>query len=46
MANFVTTESASLMVQVALINRQIDVSFNAESLFRLWAQWPHRLLLC
>ncbi|MGV7961506.1 alpha-hydroxy-acid oxidizing protein [Photorhabdus tasmaniensis] len=45
LANFVTSESTSLAVQAALMNRQMDASFDAESLSRLRALWPHKLLI-
>lgn len=45
LANFVTSQSTSLEVQAALMSRQMDTSFNAESLKRIREIWPHTLLV-
>lgn len=45
LANFVSSEAQSLEVQAALMNRQMDTSFNLESLKLIREMWPHTLLV-
>lgn len=45
LANFVTSEANSLEVQAALMSRQMDASFDLESLKRIREIWPHTLLV-
>ena len=45
LANFVTSQSTSLEVQAALMSRQMDATFDTESLKRIREIWPHTLLL-
>ncbi len=45
LANFVMTENIGVDVQVAVMSRQMDASFNWQSLEQLRALWPHKLLV-
>ena len=45
LANFVTSEINSLEVQATLMSRQMDASFNSESLKKIREIWPHTLLV-
>lgn len=45
LANFVTSEIKNLEVQAALMSRQMDASFNSESLKKIREIWPHTLLV-
>ncbi|MHA3084191.1 alpha-hydroxy-acid oxidizing protein [Acinetobacter sp. ANC 5383] len=45
LANFVSSEAQSIEVQAALMNRQMDTSFNLESLKKIREIWPHTLLV-
>lgn len=45
LANFVTAEASSLEVQNAIMSRQMDTGFNQESLERIRALWPYKLLV-
>ncbi|WP_416414252.1 alpha-hydroxy-acid oxidizing protein [Pantoea sp. App145] len=45
LANFVTAETSSLEMQAAIMSRQMDASFDQQSLRRLRDIWPHRLLV-
>lgn len=45
LANFKTSENHGLEAQAAVMNRQMDASFNPESLRRIRDIWPHRLLV-
>lgn len=45
LANFVTSKTDSLEVQAAIMKRQMDASFNQESLKRIRDIWPHQLLV-
>lgn len=45
LANFVSSEAHSLEVQNALLNRQMDTTFNLESLKKIRDIWPHTLLV-
>lgn len=44
-ANFITSETQSLEVQAALMNRQMDTSFDLESLKKIRDLWPHTLIV-
>ncbi|MDE1476879.1 alpha-hydroxy-acid oxidizing protein [Xenorhabdus bovienii] len=45
LANFVTSENVNSDIQAAMMNRQMDASFNWQSLEMLRALWPHKLLV-
>ena len=45
LANFVSSEAHSLEVQNALLKRQMDTTFNLESLKKIRDLWPHTLLV-
>ena len=45
LANFVSSKTDSLDIQVAIMKRQMDASFNQESLKRIREIWPHQLLV-
>ena len=45
LANFVSAKTDSLDIQVAIMKRQMDASFNQESLKRIREIWPHQLLV-
>lgn len=45
LANFVTAETSSLEMQAAIMSRQMDASFNTESLKRIREMWPHTLIV-
>lgn len=45
LANFVSAESGSLEAQAAVMSRQMDAGFNAQSLTRIREIWPHKLLV-
>jgi (S)-mandelate dehydrogenase len=43
--NFVSDAATDVEMQAALMNRQMDASFNWDDLSRLRDRWPHRLLV-
>lgn len=45
LANFESSEAHSLEVQNALLKRQMDTTFNLESLKKIRDLWPHTLLV-
>lgn len=45
LANFESSEAHSLEIQNALLKRQMDTSFNLESLKKIRDIWPHTLLV-
>lgn len=45
LANFVSAENTSIEMQAAIMSRQMDASFNAQSLRRIREIWPHKLLV-
>jgi (S)-mandelate dehydrogenase len=45
LANFISSEAHSLEVQAALMKRQMDTTFNLESLKKIREIWPHTLLV-
>jgi len=45
LANFVSLETSSIEMQAAIMSRQMDASFNLDSLKRIREIWPHRLIV-
>jgi (S)-mandelate dehydrogenase len=45
LANFVSADASDVDVQAALMNRQMDASFDWDDLVWLRKLWPHRLLV-
>lgn len=45
LANFVSAENTSIEMQAAIMSRQMDASFNPDSLKRIRELWPHTLLV-
>ncbi|MFZ4213591.1 alpha-hydroxy-acid oxidizing protein [Pantoea endophytica] len=45
LANFVSAENTSIEMQAAIMSRQMDASFNSNSLKRIRELWPHQLLV-